>query len=46
VPGCDGTSSYKLRDINAHADAGTVSGSVAVNNVASHDAPFWLITKA
>lgn len=46
VPGLDGTTSYKLRDINAHADVGPVSGSVPVNNVASHDAPFWIITPA
>ena len=46
VPGLDGTSSYKLRDINAHADLGAFSGSYTINGVASHDAPFMLITPA
>ena len=46
VPGLDGTTSYKLRDINAHADLGSFTGTWSINNVASHDAPFVLITPA
>ena len=46
VPGCDGTTSYKLRDINARADLGSFTGSWSINNVDSHDAPFILITPA
>ena len=46
VPGLDGTSSYKLRDINAHADLGSFTGSWKTTGVASHDAVFLMVTPA
>ena len=46
IPGCDGTTSYKLRDINAHADLGSFTGTWSINNVASHDAVFLMVTPA
>lgn len=46
IPGMDGTTSYKLRDMNAHADLGTFTGTWSISNVASHDAPFIMITPA
>lgn len=36
-------SSCHVRDINAHADLGTFTGSYTVNNLASHDVAFLLI---
>ena len=35
-----------LRDMNAHADLGSFTGTWSVSNVASHDAPFIMITPA
>ena len=46
IPGMDGTTSYKLRDMNAHADLGTFTGTWSISNVASHDASFIMITPA
>ena len=46
VPGLDGTTSYKLRDINAHADLGSFTGTWSINNVASPDAVFLMLTPA
>jgi alpha-galactosidase len=46
VPGLNAATSYKLRDINAHADLGSFTGSWSITGVASHDAPFILISSA
>jgi hypothetical protein len=46
VPGLDAQHSYKIRDINAHADLGAFTGSWAVTNVTSHDAVFLSISPA
>ena len=46
VPGLDAQTTYKLRDINAHADLGSFTSSWSINGVASHDAPFLMITPA
>ena len=46
VPGLTGSASYKLRDMNAHADIGTFSGTWSTPSLPSHDSAFIMITAA
>jgi hypothetical protein len=44
IPGFSSTTSYKVRDINAHSDLGSFTGSYPAPGVASHDSVFLMIS--
>ena len=45
IPGFSASTAYKVRDINAHQDLGSFTGSYSANNVDSHDSVFLMITQ-
>jgi alpha-galactosidase len=44
VPGLASAASYSVRDIHAHADLGTFTGSFTASNLPSHDSAFLMVT--
>jgi len=44
IPGFSSTTSYKVRDINAHSDLGSFTASYPAPGVASHDSVFLMIS--
>jgi alpha-galactosidase len=46
VPGMSGTATYTARDVYAHADLGTVSGSWTAVGLTPHDSAFIVLTPA
>ena len=46
VPGLSATTAYKVRDVNAHADLGSFTGTWSTTGVASHDSVFLVLTAA